>query len=107
MECPKCGGGAYLSEEDLIQVIDGKETRSPTTKLMLKATYACRACAEKFTRIVYDELNSRKKQEDKIPNPYALSTPVNKYNQEGYEQPRSTIVRTTDEEEAAESLKFF
>lgn len=101
MECPKCAGGAYLAEEDLIQVLENSEP----VKLMIKATYQCRACSERFTRIIYDDINARKKQPDAmgVPSPYNQQQ---QYSQQSYNQP--TIVRTTDEEdEAAESLKFF
>jgi hypothetical protein len=103
MECPKCSGGAYLSEEDLIQVLENTEP----VKLMIKATYTCRACSERFTRIIYDDINARKKQPDSMapPSPYQTQQQQN-YQQQSYNQP--SIVRTNDEEDdAAENLKFF
>jgi hypothetical protein len=57
MNCPKCQGGAYLADEDLVKVI---ETSTPM-KLLIKQTFACRACAERFSRIVWDDFDSRKK----------------------------------------------
>ena len=56
MECPKCGGGTYLHEEELVQVLEG--TRP--LKAVLKATMVCRACAEKFSRLFVDTLENRK-----------------------------------------------
>jgi len=96
MECPKCGGGAYLVEEDLIQVLENAEP----VKLMIKATYQCRACSERFTRIIYDDIDARKKQ----PETGAASPPYQSPNQQ-YSHPN--IVNTNDEDSAAESLKFF
>lgn len=100
MECPKCGGGAYLAEEDLIQVLESADP----VKLMLKATYQCRACSERFTRVLYDDITARKKEDElrPVPSPYSMS------GQQSYSEPeQSSIVRTSDEDEAAESLKFF
>ncbi len=57
MGCPKCQGGAYLADEDLVKVM---ETSTPM-KLVIKQTFVCRACAERFSRIVWDDFDSRKK----------------------------------------------
>jgi hypothetical protein len=57
MNCPKCQGGTYLADEDLVKVI---ENTTPM-KLMIKQTFTCRACAERFSRIVVDDADSRKK----------------------------------------------
>jgi hypothetical protein len=104
MECPKCSGGAYLVEEDLIQVLENTEP----VKLMIKATYTCRACSERFTRVIYDDIDARKKQPDGMapPSPYQTQPQQQSYQQESYSQ--SSVVRTDDEEDdAAENLKFF
>ena len=57
MNCPKCQGGAFLADEDLVKVM---ETSAPM-KLLIKQTFTCRACAERFSRIVWDDMDSRKK----------------------------------------------
>jgi hypothetical protein len=57
MNCPKCGGGAFLAEEDLVKVMDNVQPM----KLLVKQTFTCRACSEKFSRIVWDDFESRKK----------------------------------------------
>ncbi len=57
MNCPKCQGGAFLADEDLVKVM---ETSTPM-KLLIKQTFTCRACAERFSRIVWDDMESRKK----------------------------------------------
>jgi hypothetical protein len=97
MECPKCGGGAYLAEEDLIQVLESTDP----VKLMLRATYQCRACSERFTRVIYDDITARKKEmgsgSPPVPSPYAGS----ESDAQGYPS------KTNDEGNAAEGLKFF
>lgn len=63
-ECPKCGGGAFLSEEELVRIM---ENTTPM-KVVAKATYQCRACSERFSRLVCDDLNARKKDsEERVP----------------------------------------
>jgi len=61
-ECPKCGGGSYLAEEELIKIMENTEPM----KMIIKATYQCRACSERFSRLVHDILEARKKP-DEIP----------------------------------------
>ena len=100
MECPKCGGGAYLADEELVQVLGNTDP----VKILIKAKYQCRACSETFSRIVYDDMNARKKVDEPRPlAPYPVQN--QQYAQQSYNQP--SIVRTSDEDEAAESLKFF
>ena len=55
--CPKCQGGAYLADEDLVKIMDA----STPMKLLIKQTFVCRACAERFSRIVWDDMESRRK----------------------------------------------
>lgn len=57
MNCPKCAGGAFLADEELVKVM---ETTQPM-RLLIKQTFVCRACAERFSRIVWDDMDSRKK----------------------------------------------
>lgn len=57
-ECPKCGGGAFLSEEELVRII---ENTAPM-KVVAKATYQCRACSERFSRLICDDLDARKRE---------------------------------------------
>jgi len=57
MMCPKCGGGAFLADEDLIRVTENTEP----LKVMIKQTFTCRACGERFSRIVWDDMDARKK----------------------------------------------
>ena len=60
MNCPKCGGGAFLGEEDLVKVMDNMQPM----KLLIKQTFVCRACSEKFSRIVWDDFDARKRTDD-------------------------------------------
>lgn len=63
-ECPKCGGGAFLSEEELVRIM---ENTAPM-KVVAKATFQCRACSERFSRLVCDDLDARKREaEDRVP----------------------------------------
>ena len=57
MMCPKCGGGAFLADEDLIKITENTEP----VKVMIKQTFTCRACGERFSRIVWDDMEARKK----------------------------------------------
>ncbi len=60
MNCPKCGGGAFLGEEDLVKVMDNMQPM----KLLIKQTFVCRACSERFSRIVWDDFEARKRTEE-------------------------------------------
>ncbi len=100
MECPKCGGGAFLAEEELVQVLENTEP----VKILIRAKYQCRACSETFSRIVYDDMNARKKVDEPRPMQQYPSQPQQQYAQQSYDKP--SIVRTS-EDDAAESLKFF
>ena len=60
MNCPKCGGGAFLGEEDLVKVMDNMQPM----KLLIRQTFVCRACSEKFSRIVWDDFEARKRTEE-------------------------------------------
>jgi Zn-finger nucleic acid-binding protein len=81
--CPKCGGGAFLSEEELIKIL---ENTKPLTAV-IRAVYQCRACAEKFSRLIHDALEGRKPTNSSAPVNYSAQSP--------------------DEDSAAEGLKFF
>ena len=94
MECPKCGGGAYLSDEELIKVLENTDP----IKIMFRAIFSCRACAEKFSRIFYDDLGARKKPQEVRPYPYQGQG-------QQYEPVRPTGAKSEDE--AAEGLRFF
>jgi hypothetical protein len=56
MNCPKCQGGSYLADEEAVKVI---ETASPAV-IIIRQTFICRACADRFSRIVTDDAASRR-----------------------------------------------
>jgi Zn-finger nucleic acid-binding protein len=89
--CPKCGGGAYLAEEELIKILEGTNP----LKVLLRAHFVCRACAEKFNRIIYDDLANRKH------NPQAAA-PF-----QVYQPPAQTASAPAQQDSVAESLRFF
>ena len=94
MNCPKCGGGSFLAEEDLIQVLGNTEPM----KLLLKAIFQCRSCSERFVRIVYDDLAARKKPpEQTIGYQQAYQPSAQQYQPSGQSQ----------DSEPAEGLRFF
>jgi hypothetical protein len=83
MECPKCSGGAYLSEEEFVKVLENSEP----LKVVIKALYVCKACSERFSRLVYDNLEARLKT--------------------GETSSASSITSASSTDKAAEGLKFF
>ena len=84
--CPKCGGGTYIQEEDLVRILEN--TRP--LKAVLKILYVCRACADKFSRLVNEDLETKKRD----------TSGTGVANQQTQAPTRSVA-------EAAESLKFF
>jgi hypothetical protein len=59
MECPKCSGGSYLAEEELVKVLENTEP----VKVITKAVFVCRACSERFSRLIVDTLDARKRED--------------------------------------------
>ena len=86
--CPKCGGGTYIAEEELIKVLEGR-----TLRAILKILYVCRSCSEKFSRLVHEDLEGRKRDEK--------GTGV----QQGYDQGASSSNSSTNS--MPETLRFF
>jgi phage terminase large subunit GpA-like protein len=58
MNCPKCGGEAYLVDEEFVQVVANVEP----IKVVAKAVYQCRSCGEKFSRLVVENIDAKKAQ---------------------------------------------
>jgi len=110
MNCPKCNGGSFVSEEELVQVMEGEPAR-----LLLRATYSCRACNERYTRLVWDDLGHHRKvlpgqqtQQPGVPAP--LQPQVQSQEQASpYQSPPGyqTAQQEKKEEEIAEGLRFF
>lgn len=67
MNCPKCQDEAYLADEDLVKVT---ESCSPVL-IVIKQTYVCRSCGDRFSRIVTEEAESRKKDKQAEEKPAA------------------------------------
>ena len=61
MNCPKCDGGAYVSEEEVLNVV---ESITPV-KVIMKVTYICKSCGERFSRVLFEDVETRKKAEEK------------------------------------------
>ncbi len=57
MNCPKCQGGSYLADEDVSKIL---ENTTPM-KILIKQTFVCRACGDRFSRIVVDDVDGLKK----------------------------------------------
>jgi transposase-like protein len=56
--CPKCGSEAYLSEEEFA----GNVENSDPPKAAIKQVFKCKSCGEKFSRIVFQNLDVKKKE---------------------------------------------
>lgn len=89
MFCPKCGGGTFIAEEDLVKVLEN----SKPLKAILKIIYVCRACTERFSRLVHEDLETKKRDTSGI----NASTDFTKYSNQD----------SSDSDDAAEGLKFF
>ena len=63
MHCPKCGGEAYLVEEEFVKVLENVDP----PKIVAKAIYQCKSCGERFSRLIYEDFSARKKEEAGVP----------------------------------------
>ncbi len=55
MNCPKCGGEAYLSDEEFAHAAE----KVTPPKLIVKATFVCNKCYDKFTRVLVHNLEAK------------------------------------------------
>jgi phage terminase large subunit GpA-like protein len=95
MQCPKCGGEAYLVDEELVQVLENVDP----PKIIAKAIYQCRSCGERFTRLVSENLDAKKKEASQ---PAAQRQPSgSSYSEEGI----GSVNPQT--KERIDQLKFF
>lgn len=62
-KCPKCGGEAYLSQEEMAGMVENVEP----PKVAIKQVFKCKACGEAFSRLVFENLDSKKKTAAKRP----------------------------------------
>jgi hypothetical protein len=65
MNCPKCNGGSYVAEEEAIKVL---ESTTPI-KVIMRVTYVCRSCNERFSRIFCEDVETRKRPQEWQPAP--------------------------------------
>ena len=86
MECPKCGGGCLLSEEELVKILE--ERAREVVRAVVRATYICRACTERFSRLFVDDLSKRQRPPETRPSAEVQPEP-------------------TQQTDPAEGLKFF
>ena len=93
MNCPKCNGGAYVSEEEAIKIL---ETTTPI-KIIMRVTYVCRSCNERFSRIFCEDVEARKRPQEFQPAP---GMPTSEYAV----QPGMST--TGETKEPAERLRF-
>jgi transposase-like protein len=56
-KCPKCGGEAFLSQEEMAGTLDNVEP----VKVAIKQIFKCKSCGETFSRIVFENLDVKKK----------------------------------------------
>ncbi len=97
MNCPKCNGEAYLVEEELVKIIENTDPM----KIVAKAIYQCRACGERFSRLVIESIDAKRAQQQQ-------SRPQSVYSGETYgSASRSPMSPAGAEGEAIDTLKFF
>ena len=58
--CPKCQGEAYLVDEEIVKVLENTDP----IKIIAKGTYQCKSCGERFSRLMYENLEAKKKEEE-------------------------------------------
>ncbi len=86
MFCPKCGGGTFISDEELVKILED----SRPLKAVIKIIYVCRACGDKFGRLIHEHLENRKRDETGVSS-----------------QPSSVQPKPVGLDTAAEGLRFF
>ncbi|MCK5023802.1 MAG: hypothetical protein KAS04_06505 [Candidatus Aenigmarchaeota archaeon] len=100
MNCPKCNGGAYVSEEEAIKVL---ETTTPL-RIILKTTYICRACNERFSRVFSEDVDAKRKPHGTVPGQEpAPGMPRNEY---AVNPAMQTTGASTESHEPADKLRF-
>ena len=98
IECPKCGGGTYLVDEEFVKVIENTDPM----KVVAKAIYQCRSCGERFSRLVVENVDAKKLEQS--PRQQGV------YSGQTYSSPSSSSPQPSSapyEGEAIDNLKFF
>ena len=70
IRCPKCNGGAYVSDEEVVKVLENTEP----VKVILRITYVCRSCGERFTRVVSEDVDAKRKDKNEDNKPPGFPT---------------------------------
>jgi len=98
MNCPKCNGGAYVSEEEAIKIL---ENTTPI-KVIVKMTYICRSCNERFSRIFSEDVEAKKRPAEwtAAQQPTAPGMPTSEH------AVRPGMSTTGQTQEPADRLKF-
>ena len=86
MFCPKCGGGTFIADEELVKILED----SRPLKAVIKIFYVCRACGDKFGRIIHEFLDNKKRDESGVSVHPGAAPPIKSAS-----------------EAAAEGLRFF
>lgn len=71
VRCPKCNGGTYISDEEVVKILENTDP----IKVILRITYICRSCGERFTRVVAQDVDARKRKEYSQPTPGLPTSP--------------------------------
>ncbi len=93
MNCPKCDGGSYVSDEEAIKIL---EATTPI-KIIMRVTYVCRSCNERFSRIFCEDVETRKRPQEFTTAP---GMPTSEY------AVRPGMSTTDTTQEPADRLKF-
>jgi len=101
MQCPKCGGGSFLAEEELVKHIDTGEPH----RIIIRATHTCVSCSEKFSRLVWDELGPHRRHGQ--PQVMYQQQPQQQQAPSPYQYPQQTQPSQAKQEEVVDGLKFF
>jgi hypothetical protein len=103
MNCPKCNGGTFLVEEELVKHIEGSEPQ----RIIIKARRKCLSCQEEFSRLVWDELGPHRKH---VPQGQAYpQQPAQQGYQQApnpYQYPQQQPTQQK-QEEVVDGLRFF
>lgn len=97
MQCPKCNGEAYLVDEELVKIIENTDPM----KVVAKAVYQCRACGERFSRLVIENIDARKVQSQQPRSEGIYS------GQTFGSSPRPSPMPANPEGEPIDNLRFF
>ena len=73
MKCPRCGGESYVLDEEFVHMA---EKISPP-KLIIKSTFVCKSCSEKFTRVMAEDIGAKSGESEKSPSINEIMSELN------------------------------